>query len=43
MDHVKQGKKKGLGIFLMRQIMDEVRYAFKDGIKNEVVLVKYIR
>ncbi len=43
MDHVKYGKKKGLGIFLMRQIMDEVRYAFKDGIKNEVVLVKYIR
>jgi anti-sigma regulatory factor (Ser/Thr protein kinase) len=42
-DHVKAGKKKGLGIFLMRQIMDEVRYRFKDGVKNELTLVKYIR
>lgn len=42
-DHVKLGKKKGLGIFLMRQIMDEVRYRFKDGIKNELTLVKYVR
>ncbi len=42
-DHVKLGKKKGLGIFLMRQIMDEVRYRFKDGVKNELTLVKYVR
>jgi serine/threonine-protein kinase RsbW len=42
-DHVQKGYKKGLGIFLMRQIMDEVRYKFKDGVKNELTLVKYIR
>ena len=41
--HVQKGHKKGLGIFLMRQIMDEVRYKFKDGIKNELTLVKFIR
>jgi serine/threonine-protein kinase RsbW len=42
-EHVLKGRKKGLGIFLMRQIMDEVRYKFKDGVKNELTLVKYIR
>ncbi|OHB74879.1 MAG: hypothetical protein A2Z34_05080 [Planctomycetes bacterium RBG_16_59_8] len=41
-EHVKIGSKKGLGIFLMRQIMDEVRYQFKEGISNELLLVKYI-
>ncbi|MBI2930945.1 MAG: ATP-binding protein [Planctomycetes bacterium] len=39
--HVRAGRRKGLGIFLMRQIMDEVRYRFKDGVKNELTLVKY--
>jgi serine/threonine-protein kinase RsbW len=42
-DHVRRGHKQGLGIFLMRQIMDEVRYKFKDGVKNELTLVKLIR
>ena len=42
-EHVQKGYKKGLGIFLMRQIMDEVRYKFKDGVKNELTLVKFIR
>ena len=42
-NHVHRGHKKGLGIFLMRQIMDEVRYNFKDGLKNELTLVKFIR
>lgn len=41
--HMKMGRKKGLGIFLMRQIMDEVRYRFKDGVKNELTLVKYTK
>ena len=38
---VKQGKKRGLGIFLMRQIMDEVKYTCKTG-QNHLLLVKYI-
>ena len=42
-DHVNQGRKKGLGIFLMRQIMDEVRYTFRDGVKNELTLVKFVK
>ena len=42
-EHVKQGKKKGLGIFLMRQIMDEVKYTFVQGVRNELRLVKYFR
>lgn len=42
LQHVEEGKKEGLGIFLMRQIMDEVRYRFKEGNKNEICLVKYI-
>ncbi|HEX7899925.1 MAG TPA: ATP-binding protein [Planctomycetota bacterium] len=42
-EHVTRGHKKGLGIFLMRQIMDEVRYKFRDGVKNELTLVKFIR
>lgn len=42
-DHVQRGHKKGLGIFLMRQIMDEVRYKFRDGVKNELTLVKFIK
>jgi anti-sigma regulatory factor (Ser/Thr protein kinase) len=42
-EHVKAGRKKGLGLFLMRQIMDEVRYRYKDGVQNELTLVKYAR
>ncbi len=42
-DHVRKGRKKGLGIFLMRQIMDEVRYTFRDGVKNELTMVKFIK
>ena len=41
--HVQAGKKKGLGIFLIRQIMDEVKYIFKEGVQNELILVKYIK
>ena len=42
-ENVKRGKKRGLGIFLMRKIMDEVRYNFRDSITNELLLVKYIK
>ncbi|HKS16025.1 MAG TPA: ATP-binding protein [Planctomycetota bacterium] len=42
-EHVKAGRKKGLGLFLMRQIMDEVRYRYKDGVQNELTLVKFSR
>ncbi len=42
-EHIRLGKKTGLGIFLMRQIMDEVNYAFLEGRKNRLHLVKYLR
>ncbi|MBI5779090.1 MAG: ATP-binding protein [Planctomycetes bacterium] len=41
MEHVKQGKRRGLGIFLMRRIMDEVKYSFKNG-QNQLILIKYL-
>jgi serine/threonine-protein kinase RsbW len=41
-EFIKSGKKGGLGIFLMRQVMDEVKYTFKNG-QNQVCLIKYIK
>ncbi len=41
--HVKTGRRHGLGIFLMRQIMDEVEYRYKEGLENELRLVKYVQ
>lgn len=42
-NHVRQGKKHGLGIFLIRQIMDEIKYTFRQGEINELRLVKYMK
>ncbi len=41
-EHIRQGRKSGLGIFLMRQIMDEVSYSFREGVRNQLRLVKYL-
>ena len=41
-EHVSHGKRHGLGIFLMRQVMDEVEYLFKEGVRNELRMVKYL-
>ena len=41
-EHVRQGKRGGLGVFLMRKIMDEVEYKFEAGKHNELYMVKYI-
>ncbi|HOC88425.1 MAG TPA: ATP-binding protein [bacterium] len=32
----------GLGIFLMRTLMDEVDYTIKPGVRNQVRMVKYL-
>ena len=40
--HVGAGRVSGLGVFLMRQIMDEVEYIFKEGVRNELRMVKYL-
>lgn len=40
--HVRQGRKGGLGIYLIRQIMDEVEYTYVQNRYNELRLVKYV-
>ena len=40
-EHIKAQKKAGLGIFMIRQIMDEIEYTFKEGVRNTLRLVKY--
>lgn len=40
--HLKSSKKHGLGIFLIRQIMDEVHYTYKKDCVNELSMIKYI-
>jgi anti-sigma regulatory factor (Ser/Thr protein kinase) len=43
-ERIKKGQKKGFGIFLMRRVMEEVRYEYnREAKKNELTLVKYIR
>ena len=41
-DLIRRGKRNGMGIFLMRQIMDEVEYQFQEGVRNELRMVKYL-
>ncbi len=39
--HVHAGNSGGLGVFLMRKIMDLIEYHAENGKKNRLVLVKY--
>ena len=39
--HVKGGHDGGLGVFLMRKIMDVVDYRYETGKRNRLLLVKY--
>lgn len=39
--HVRAGNSGGLGVFLMRKIMDLIEYHAETGKKNRLVLVKY--
>lgn len=41
-EYYKQKKIGGLGIFLMKKLMDEVKYSTITGNKNQVILVKYL-
>ena len=40
--YYKQKRAGGLGMFLIKKLMDEVNYATLSGNKNQVVLVKYL-
>jgi len=42
-EHVRAGRRRGLGIFLIRRIMDEVHYDYATGVRNELRMVKYAR
>lgn len=37
---IRDRQKGGLGIFLIRRVMDEVKYSSKDGL-NQLLLIKY--
>ncbi|MCP4137358.1 MAG: ATP-binding protein [bacterium] len=39
--HFKSGKNRGLGIYFIRTLMDDVRYSYEDNI-NRLILVKKI-
>jgi serine/threonine-protein kinase RsbW len=40
--YYKQKRVGGLGMFLMKRLMDEVNYSTLTGNKNQVILVKYL-
>jgi len=39
---IKESRHGGLGIYLIKTLMDEVDYDFKPGVKNQVQLTKYL-
>jgi serine/threonine-protein kinase RsbW len=41
-EYYKQKRVGGLGMFLIKKLMDEVNYSTLSGNKNRVVLVKYL-
>jgi serine/threonine-protein kinase RsbW len=42
LQYYKQKRAGGLGMFLMKKLMDEVKYSTLQGNKNQVILVKYL-
>jgi serine/threonine-protein kinase RsbW len=41
--YIHEAKMGGLGIHLMKTLMDEVNYSFNPGVKNQVSLIKYLK
>lgn len=41
--HVKEGHNGGLGVYMMRRIMDEVNYSFYQSSCNELQMIKWAR
>ena len=41
--HVKEGHTGGLGVYMMRRIMDEVNYSFFQSSRNELQMIKWAR
>lgn len=42
-EYYKQKRVGGLGMFLIKRLMDEVKYNTLSGNKNQVVLIKYLQ
>ncbi len=40
--YIQESRHGGLGIYLIKTLMDDVQYDFKPGIRNQVQLTKYI-
>jgi serine/threonine-protein kinase RsbW len=40
-EHIGRSRRGGLGVYLMKRLMDEVEYNFNPGKRNEVRLTKY--
>jgi serine/threonine-protein kinase RsbW len=40
-EQLRQYRRGGLGVYLMKRLMDEVEYNFQPGKRNEVRLIKY--
>ena len=40
---VRESRHGGLGIYLIKTLMDDVKYEFNPGIRNQVQLTKYIK
>ncbi|RMF58129.1 MAG: ATP-binding protein [Calditrichaeota bacterium] len=38
--YIKKGKRGGLGLHLIKSLMDEVSFRMKPGVRNEVIMVK---
>jgi len=41
-DHFSESKERGLGIYIMREMMDEIHYEYIDGRLNRLTIVKYL-
>jgi serine/threonine-protein kinase RsbW len=41
--YIRESRHGGLGIYLIKTLMDEVDYEFNPGVKNQVQLTKYIQ
>lgn len=40
---VRESRHGGLGIYLIKTLMDDVKYEFNPGVKNQVQLTKYLQ
>ncbi len=41
-EHIGHRKRGGLGVYMMKKLMDKVEYNFHKGKRNEVRLIKYL-